>query len=282
MHNLARAIMRTDDAIDPIQLHGERWTRKGISLRRAEVSMIAAGPGGGKSSIALWAALTCTVRDADGTHRPARVLYVCADTGWHTIALRTGQMILNHAYINARGVKEAHTGPQVEAYIKENKTWFSDIIAAGADHITWEFNSSPTTDDIRALMDAYVEMHGAFPELVVVDNLSDVDHDAEVEAVGMKANMKTLSQHAYDTKAAVLVLHHIREGGSYDGAPPMSAVTGKVNQKAALVMTLHYEHDSKVLRVCAVKNRYGGADPDGNNYFTITWDAALMRYSDTD
>jgi hypothetical protein len=134
---------------------------------------------------------------------------------------------------------------------------------AQAKHIYWSFDSSPSLNDLDDEVTALEETLGDSPALIVVDNLMDINMDGGEEFGAMRSALKELKYLARDTNAAVVVLHHTKEG--YSGTPcqPRSAVQGMVNQLPALILTVGQQDG--MLGVASVKNRYGKADPSGNS-----------------
>jgi hypothetical protein len=110
----------------------------------------------------------------------------------------------------------------------------------------------------------------------------DIAMDGHDEFGGMRAAMKELKYLARDTNAALLVLHHTKEG--YEGSPcqPRSSIQGLVNQIPAMVLTIGQmkQADMNYLCVAAVKNRYGKADQTGNNYVTLAFNPESMYLDD--
>jgi hypothetical protein len=94
--------------------------------------------------------------------------------------------------------------------------------------------------------------------------------------------MKELKYLARDTNAAVLVLHHTKEG--FEGYPcqSRSSIQGLVNQIPAMVLTIGQmkQGDDNFLCVAPVKNRYGKADQTGNNYVTLSFNPESMHLDD--
>jgi predicted ATP-dependent serine protease len=211
-----------------------------IIFRRSEVSLIAGTPGAGKSTLALALAL----------RMQAPTLYVSADTNAHTMAMRLYSMI--------EGVSQT----DAEKIISEQPDLAKEKLAQ-ARHIYWSFDSSPSLSDLDDEVTALEETLGESPALIVVDNLMDINMDGGEEFGAMRSALKELKYLARDTNAAVVVLHHTKEG--YSGTPcqPRSAVQGMVNQLPALILTVGQQDG--MLGVASVKNRYGKADPSGNN-----------------
>ena len=106
--------------------------------------------------------------------------------------------------------------------------------------------------------------------------------DGHEEFQGMRAAMKELKYLARDTNAAVLVLHHTKEG--FEGTPcqPRNAIQGLVNQIPAMILTIGQmrQGDDTYLCVAPVKNRYGRADQTGSNYVSLSFNPDSMHLDD--
>ena len=259
MKTLRRSINKAEVGGEPLPPAFAAFERAGIILRRAEVTVVAGTPGAGKSSVALAIAVK--------TKHPT--LYFSADTNAHTMAMRlivmTGKMPQSAA----------------ELLLKNNPTKSHEILQLN-NHLFWSFESSPTLKDLDDEVSAFETVWGKSPTLIVVDNLMDVAMDGYDEFGAMRAVMKELKYLARDTNAAVLVLHHTKEG--FDGYPcqPRSAVQGMVNQIPAMVLTIGQmkQGEDTYLCVAPVKNRYGRADQTGSNYVTLSFNPESMYLED--
>jgi predicted ATP-dependent serine protease len=240
MKTLSRSVGRSDIGGEPMPAVFRTFEQNKIIFRRSEVSLIAGTPGAGKSTLALALAL----------RMQAPTLYVSADTNAHTMAMRLYSMI--------EGVSQT----DAEKIISEQPDLAKEKLAQ-ARHIYWSFDSSPSLSDLDDEVTALEEMLGESPALIVVDNLMDINMDGGEEFGAMRSALKELKYLARDTNAAVVVLHHTKEG--YSGTPcqPRSAVQGMVNQLPALILTVGQQDG--MLGVASVKNRYGKADPSGNS-----------------
>jgi hypothetical protein len=232
------------------------FVEKQISIRRAEVTMIAGQPGSGKSTLATKIALDSGV----GT------LYFSADTHSHTMALRLLAMITKR--------DQAEVEPAMDA----DPAWASSVLQR-AEHIRWCFEPAPTLQDIEEEINCYREVVGADPELVVVDNLIDVTFDSGDEFSSLRALMRELKWWARDTGAAVLALHHMSEAYGADPCPPRAAIHGKVSQTPALILTVGSNMEG-FLGVAPVKNRYGPASAAANIVAWLGYSPASMLLQD--
>jgi len=227
--------------------------------------MIAGTPGAGKSSVALAIAARAKVP----------TLYFSADTNAHTMAMRLVAM-------SGKITQQA-----AEVMLKNNAEKAEEILLMN-NHLFWSFESTPTLKDLDDEVSAFETVWGRSPTLIVVDNLGDIAMDGHEEFQGMRAAMKELKYLARDTNAAVLVLHHTKEG--FEGYPcqPRNAIQGLVNQIPAMILTIGQmkQGDTNMLCVAPVKNRYGRADQTGSNYVSLAFipdsmylDDAPIRYT---
>lgn len=151
-------------------------------------------------------------------------------------------------------------------------------VLAGFDHVRWSFHSSPSLDHMEAKADAYAEINGEYPHLVVIDILMDVDYEGAGEQ-NYWALMSELKDLARKWMSAILIVHHTSEGVKGEPCPPRSAIMGKANQLPALIITLNGDSINGTLDVAVVKNRFGPQDPTGRNHFQMTAEPALCRIS---
>lgn len=255
MKTLTRSVGRPEIGGEPLPPVFRTFDHNQIAIRRSEVSMIAGEPGAGKSTLALAMALRIN----------APTLYLSADTNAHTMAMRLYSMITGESQ------------QQAEIAIEKNPEDAKRKLAL-ASHIYWSFDSSPNLGDLDDEVMAIEELLGRPPELIVVDNLMDVAMDGGEEFGGMRSAMKELKFLARDTNAAVLVLHHTSESFKSDPTPPRAAVQGKVNQLPALILTVGQQ--SGLMGVSSVKNRYGKADPSGQNPVWLQFNPEYMYLAD--
>lgn len=256
MKTLSRAVGRADIGGEPMPTVFRTFDNNQIVFRRSEVSLIAGTPGAGKSTLALALAL----------RMQAPTLYVSADTNAHTMAMRLYSMIT--------GLSQS----EAEVVISNQPDLAKEALAT-ARHIYWSFDSNPSLADIDDEVTAMEEVLGEPPALIVVDNLMDISMDGGEEFGGMRSALKEFKYLARDTNACIIVLHHTKEG--YNGNPcqPRAAVQGMVNQLPALILTLG-QSDNGALGVAAVKNRYGKADPSGNNPVWLSFNPEYMYLAD--
>ena len=185
MRTISRTVGKTESGGEPLPPVFRAFDFAKILLRRSEVSMFAGAPGVGKSTLALAVALRTNVP----------TLYICADTGAHTMSMRLYSMITGVNQVEAERIL---TYDELTATKELNK----------AGHIKWSFESAPTLSDIDEEVLAFEEVHGENPHLIVIDNLSDITEGGGEEWACIRATMKEIKYLARETNAAILLLHH--------------------------------------------------------------------------
>lgn len=229
----------------------------GFTFRRGQMSMIAAAPGGGKSAIAQDIAVKAE----------ARTLYLSADTDPYTMAIRT--------------IAKATSTPQraVEQALRANSD--STFLSAleSSPHVRYSFDIADITDCGDEVA-AYLAVMGDYPELVIVDNLTNVQSGEDGDYAAMRAALDKLHRLARNTEAHVMVLHHVT--GEYqagDRAIPLRGIQNKVSESPAQILTLYRSGDSVFL--CPVKHRDGNASAAGTYQYRVHCDLSTMIFSDT-
>lgn len=256
MKTLFRSVGKTDLGGEPLPPVFETFAKNNIIFRRGEVSMIAGIPGAGKSTLAL--ALALRMRQP--------TLYICADTNAHTMAMRLYSMITG---VSQNDSEKALT--QTPEVVKQK--------LQATNHIFWSFESTPSLEDMNQEVNAFEEMWGEPPAIIVVDNLIDMTGGGGEQFAAMQETLQAFKMFARENNAALIVLHHTKE--SYTGEPcqPLSATQGMVNQTPAVILTIG-QTTNGMLGVAPVKNRYGKADRTGNTFVFLQFNPEFMYIAD--
>ena len=253
MLSLAQSARRVGDLGNPLPDVYDVFKRERIALRRGRTSLVVAGPGVGKTTLALdWV-------------RRLRVptLYVCIDTAEQDAAARAVAM--------ATGLPLA----EVEGMVEE----FTEDLTREFPKVKWYFGLSPTVEEIELELKAFGEAFGAYPELIVVDNLTSIDMESELNFTAVRDTMVKLNNMAILTGAHVMALAHAT--GEYENGDkpiPLGGIEFKAGKVADLCLTL--TRDDSELRVAAVKTRGGSADASGKTPVPLYTDLARMAISE--
>lgn len=271
MYSLVQSARIKGSAGQPIPNPSKRLQRLGVDFRRGELSLVAAGPGTGKS---LWA-LNLTLTSPMGI--PA--MYWSADSNAATQLSRATAILTGHP---VRDVKKALLEGKFQEYEKAlaDKWW-----------LRFNYEAMPTPSDMEEDLEVYREVFGCYPHLCVVDNITNVDNggagDAESFTFGLEGMCEYLNDMARETEAHVQALHHVT--GEYsDGLKPipLSGVKGKIGRVPSLVLTIHRNEDepgmSRILNISPVKNREGFADASGSTFVSMELDKETLRLREAD
>lgn len=262
MLKLKRAFEGTTVRATPLPNVWKSFDKKNINFRRGQVTMVAAAPNGGKSMLALVYAIRAGVP----------TLFFSADTDASTVSIR--------AIAHLSG----HTQQTVERELNNNNPSYYKYLSQMA-NISWVFDSNPSLDDLEMEIKAYIELYGIAPELIVIDNLMNVAAETDNEWAGLRDIMMNLHDMARKTEACVLVLHHVSEASEYGSPtvpPPRRSIHGKVSQLPAVILTLGYDPSQGMLRVAAVKNRFGPHFADASEWATLFVNFGACQIGDDD
>lgn len=251
---------------EPLPAPFRAFHRTGIVFRRGASVLIVAGPGTGKSILALTAVLNFGVpsliysADSDAFEQSSRAFCV-----------RTGQ--------------DTDTGKRFALGKLEPEE--QDLAKAVADlPVRFNYESSPTLANINDTMEAFEELYGEYPHVVVIDNVTNVQNgtldNAENPFGGLESFMEYMNGMARKTQACVIGLHHTL-GAYNDGARPipLSGVKGQIGRVPPMILTMFRPEEGK-LGVSVVKNRGGRADTSGNRYALLDFDGSTMTVKDPD
>ncbi|MGW2579874.1 DnaB-like helicase C-terminal domain-containing protein [Streptomyces virginiae] len=257
---LTQALNKRGAAGEPIPIGLKALADLGIQIRRGQLHLIAAGPGTGKSALALNMAIKAAV--------PA--FYFSADSDAYT------------QYVRSAANVSGWTTQQVEWAIEQEQTATLEAVVAAID-IRWSFDASPSLDEIEQSLIAYAMIYG-WPALVVIDNVTNVDAPEMGEGhAGLDELCAFFHDLARRMESAIILLHHVT-GVYNDGMNPipLSGIKGQVGRVPEVILTLHRggtEHEGYDLRVSNVKNRGGKADASGFTFARLNWQPERMQIS---
>jgi hypothetical protein len=228
----------------------------GVIVRAGQLVVVFGQPGSGKSTF-----ITKYIVEMDTS-----ALYYSADMDAQDAISREGAM---------------RTGWKVDEVSDAIANGGIDYIAGelSESRIQWVFDPGPTLDDIVLELDAFVELHDAYPRCIVIDNAMNVEGEMEDEQGGLKLVFKELHRLAHETGITVLLLHHAREEGDPKLPPGRDKLQGKVAQLPEIILGVALDPDTNIFRIAPVKVRSGKSDPTGNTYIQLQADPARANFS---
>ncbi|AOZ62873.1 DnaB-like dsDNA helicase [Rhodococcus phage Partridge] len=263
MHTLLQSATVRGKAGQPLPAVWSSLGQKGTLFRRGQLSLVAAGPGVGKSAFILNYALKARVA----------TLYFSADSDAFVQLTRSVSILAD------KHVKES-TKLVIEDRLDEVSEELSSV------PIRFNYSSSPTIQIIEDEVESYFETYGDFPDLIVIDNVLDVLIGGSEEGgySGLEDLMSYLHDMARLTESCVVGLHHVT--GTYNDADkpiPLSGVKGQITRVPEMVLTLHKqssEYGPDTICVSTVKNRAEKADPSGNDIVELDFQGEYMNITD--
>ena len=233
-------------------------TQAQVVFRQAQLHLIAAQPGGGKTLLALWYAINSKVPS----------LYFSADSDSRTIATRAGAILMEREVAYVEKMMDSEASVLLE-----------DALADGAGHVRFNFDPSPSLEDVEEEIEAWIELHGSAPQAIFVDNLMNVASTSDNEWTALRDAMSAFHYMAREYESAFIVLHHVSENEkmSKPNYPaPRKALMGKVAALPELVLSVALDGQENAYRVAVVKNRHGKADPTAEIYISLSAEASHM------
>jgi len=222
--------------------------------------MVAGRSGTQKSGFALW--WTCQMN--------LPTLYLSADMSPFTASARVASMMTG---LNTDGVEsQMLLGGEARASTLESMKDLNLTFSFGP--ITW-----PGVD---AEIEAYVELHNAYPEIIVIDNLMDIAGAASDYAIQMDA-MQNITDMSRMTGATNLVMHHSSDK-SWDArtdpwAPPSrDQIKNGMSEKPDLTLSVALNPRSHEFRIAILKQRMGFSDPTASSYASLRCDPEWTRF----
>ena len=222
--------------------------------------MLAGVPNSGKSAFVLWWAASLNLPS----------LIFSADTSAHTTLTR----LLSYTTQKERRDIEADLDDEEIGMVMEGQ--YADSLKGS--NLQFVFDGSLTLKQVTAELNAYVEIFDAWPEVIVVDNLINIEGTSDHE--GQSGILSEMHYLARLTGAMVFVLHHCSESNGQDPlkAPPQSAIQNKTSHFPDLIITVALDSMTGQFNAAAVKVRNGQNDPKAQRPFTLFADMARCTF----
>lgn len=211
---------------------------EGVTFRHGQLIVVAAQPGAGKSLFVQW---MCNRWDVP-------TLYVSMDMSQSDTITRLGAMRCNMTHDNVKHAFE-EDGPQ--------SAWIEDELDKSV--MDFYYDDAPTLNDIQDELSAYVEAYDAYPTVLVLDNLIDIDNEGDDEYRAWNQTLLWLKGLVRETGMTVIVVHHARELEKTDYPSARKDFAGKIAKTPELMLSVSMTPDN-LFRIATVKNRGGKTD----------------------
>lgn len=269
MQTLSLALRNSEavgNALPPVFLSLDKM---GAKFRRGQLSLIAGGPGTGKSAVASYIAVNSAYGEFGETGVPT--LYFSADTDKRTLGNRIAASVSHETVDNS------------EKLLNSGHQGFFSILEDNTRHIWFNWNTGPNLNDIEDEVKAFAHATGDWPHLIVIDNLKNIWVESSGdggEHVRYDRVLDFLHELAGQTNAHVMVLHHVT--GFYEDGDkpiPLSGILGKVTKPFRLILTL-FRPSEQQLGISVVKNSTGRMDQSGGLQVTLGVDLERQQFID--
>lgn len=170
----------------------------------------------------------------------------------------------------------------IEAVMDANDEQTIDLMRTlDGSKIQFSFGSPITWRAVDEELRAYVEVHNAYPECVVFDNLMDFD-GGEADYTAQMENMQYLTEFCRETGSTTIVMHHASDKAmdpKRPWKPPSRAdVKGGLAEKPELSLGVALDNATLDFDIAVLKQRMGPQDPAGEQYVSIKCIPELTRF----
>ena len=269
MQTLSLALRNSEDVGNALPSVFPSLEKIGAKFRRGQLSLIAGGPGTGKSAVASYIATNSGYGDFGEVGVPT--LYFSADTDKRTLGNRISASVSHETVDNA------------EKLLTDRHPGFLQILEDNTRHIWFNWNNGPNLEDIQDEVEAFAHATGDWPHLIIIDNLKNIWVESAGdggEHVRYDRVLDVLHEIAGQTNDHVMVLHHVT-GMFEDGDKPipLSGILGKVTKPFRLIVTLYRPSENQI-GLSIVKNSTGRMDQSGNLAVYLTVDLERQQFID--
>ncbi|MET0466973.1 MAG: AAA family ATPase [Chitinophagaceae bacterium] len=270
MQTIGLALRNTEDVGLALPSVFPTLENMGAKFRRGQLSLIAGGPGTGKSALASYIAANAGYGEYGETGVPT--LYFSADTDKRTLGNRITASVTHM------------TVDEAEDNLLANHPGTMQLLDDNTSHIWFNWNNGPNVDDIQDEVEAFAHVNGQWPHLIIIDNLKNVWVEASGEGgehIRYDRVLDFLHELAGLTNAHVMVLHHV--AGIYDNGDqpiPLSGILGKVTKPFRLIITLYKPNENQIA-LSIVKNSTGKMDQSGKLACYLGIDLSRQQFIDT-
>lgn len=239
----------------------EALYKAGMDPRHGQVIMVVGRSGSQKSGFALWW--------TDEMNLPT--LYFSADMSAFTASSRIASK------------RSGRTLEKIETAFAEGGAEKDKILSHLEDsNTTFSFGSPISWQQVDEELDAFVEIHNAFPEIIVFDNLMDFE-GAQSDYTEQMDVMQNATSLARDTGSTVILMHHASDK-SWDAKtdpfspPSRQEVKGGLSEKPELSISVALNPNNLDFNVAIVKQRMGPQDPTAKRWTTLRCEPELTRF----
>ena len=200
-------------------------------------------------------------------------LYWAADQGTFTTAARITSAVMG------KPVSTVEASLLSSVAVDE----IDEALANDAGHMSFAFGSPITHNGLVAELEAYVEIHNRFPEVLVIDSLIDMDGCAHGGYSEHNEAMSYLMNLARNLGITVIICHHASdvkwEAKTDPYFPPgRDQIKFGLSERPELSLSVALNPKDLDFYVAVIKQRMGPSDPTARMHVTLKSDPNLNRF----
>lgn len=165
----------------------------------------------------------------------------------------------------------------VEQELRSQKDWAAGRLSS-FDKIRWNFDPSPSLEEIDLEMEAFNEIYGEYPHLTVVDILGNVSYYEDSDHGSDARILQYLHASARSSGSAFVVVHHVSDGAYEQPCPARSDILNKQAKLPVLILTVATRGED--FYIAPVKNRHGFTDQSGKTAIRLRVDPEIGVFSE--
>lgn len=211
-----------------------------------------------------------------GSMKSTTALFMAEKWGKSTLYL-SADMSASQATLKLAALREQKNVDEVEqALLTGDAERYIESLERSK--IRFSFKSPIAWKDVMDEINVWVTLHNAYPEVIVVDNIMDVE-DSDSDYQAQMFAMQVFSDLSRLTGATIVVLAHASEknqftAGEYNRPPSRNQIKNSLTEKPELILGVAASVETSDLYLAPLKNRMGFADPTGNNFAKLHVDPA--------
>lgn len=248
MLSLAQAASKRGNAGQPLPGMYSGLADRQAQINRGQLTLIVGPASAGKSLFAMNYICRAKV--------PTLAFFLDSDP--LTVASRFGAILADETFYHVKSNIDSYTN--VLQDVKDVQTVFQ-----GED-----------LNDIKLQVEAYEARYGAYPSMILIDNLGNMTSSLGDEWAVLKAYTLELNNLALKWQCAIVATHHTTDLNSCEPAQ-RTAILGRITQYPRLIFSIGFNPQSKEYKVAVVKNSQGPSDPQAFNPVIMWADTARMK-----
>jgi hypothetical protein len=246
--SLAQAAEKRGSAGIPLPNMWPCLAQREAYINRGQLTLIVGPASAGKSLMSMNYIVKARV--------PTLAFFLDADQ--LTVAARFGAILTKEPFSTVKGSIDEYLGALHQV---------KDVQAV--------FNGE-TLDDLKLQVQAYEARYGAYPSMILIDNLGNLTSSMADEWTLLKALTLELDKLAKEWQCAIVATHHTTDLNTCEPAQ-RTAILGKITQYPRLIFSIGFNPESWEYKVAIVKNSSGPSDPQAMNPVVMWADTAKMQ-----